>query len=77
MNPGAVFLVIDRCQLEHCDAWKRSPHSPMLRDTRANKDVIITTIYPEIIKAHLKKIENRCGLRTDPPRRVSADARAD
>lgn len=31
----------------------------MLQDARANKDVIITKIDPDIIKADLKKIENK------------------
>ncbi len=47
------------CHLEHYDAWKRTLHSRMLQDARVNKDVIITDIDPEIIKADLKKIEKK------------------
>jgi formate-dependent nitrite reductase cytochrome c552 subunit len=51
--------VCRNCHLEHYDAWKRTLHSRMLQDARANKDVIITDIDPEIIKADLKKIESK------------------
>ncbi|MCU7918363.1 MAG: hypothetical protein KZQ95_08380 [Candidatus Thiodiazotropha sp. (ex Epidulcina cf. delphinae)] len=47
------------CHLEHYDAWKRTLHSRMLQDARTNKDVIITDIDAEIIKADLKKIEKK------------------
>lgn len=51
--------VCRNCHLEHYDAWKRTLHSRMLQDARANKDVIITDIDPERIKADLKKIEKK------------------
>ena len=51
--------VCRNCHLEHYDAWKRTLHSRMLQDAQANKDVIITDIDPEIIKADLRKIEKK------------------
>ena len=39
--------VCRNCHLEHYDAWKRTLHSRMLQDARANKDAIITEIDPE------------------------------
>ncbi|NNJ92153.1 MAG: hypothetical protein HKP55_10785 [Gammaproteobacteria bacterium] len=53
------------CHLEHYDAWKRTLHSRMLQDARANKDVIITEIDPEIIKSDLKKIEKKLKVPID------------
>ena len=57
--------VCRNCHLEHYDAWKRTLHSRMLQDARANKDVIITEIDPEIIKADLMKIEQKLKVPID------------
>ena len=53
------------CHLEHYDSWKMTLHSRMLQDARANKDVIVTDIDPEIIKADLKKIEKKLKVPLD------------
>lgn len=57
--------VCRNCHLEHYDAWKRTLHSRMLQDARANKDVLITDINPDIIKADLKKIESKLKVPID------------
>ena len=57
--------VCRKCHLEHYDAWKRTLHSRMLQDARANKDVIITDIDPEVIKADLKMIEGKLKVPID------------
>jgi hypothetical protein len=51
--------VCRNCHLEHYDAWKRTLHSRMLQDARANQDAIITEIDPELIKADLSAIQDK------------------
>ncbi|MEN8174724.1 MAG: multiheme c-type cytochrome [Pseudomonadota bacterium] len=51
--------VCRNCHLEHYDSWKRTLHSRMLQDARANQDVFITEIDPEVIRADLAKIEKK------------------
>ncbi len=51
--------VCKNCHLEHYDAWKRTLHSRMLQDAKANKDVIVTKIDPKVIREDLKKIEKK------------------
>jgi len=46
------------CHLEHYDSWKTTLHSRTLQDVTINRDAIITTIDPEVIRADLKKLEN-------------------
>ncbi len=51
--------VCKSCHLEHHDAWKRTLHSRMLQDAKANQDVFVTELDPEVIRADLKKIESK------------------
>jgi formate-dependent nitrite reductase cytochrome c552 subunit len=51
--------VCRNCHLEHYDAWKRTLHSRMLQDAKANQDAIITEIDPELIKADLTAIQDK------------------
>ncbi len=41
------------CHLEHYDAWKRTLHSRMLQDAKANADVLVTDIVEEKVRADL------------------------
>jgi predicted CXXCH cytochrome family protein len=41
------------CHLEHYDAWKRTLHSRMLQDAKADEDVLVTDIVEEKVRADL------------------------
>ncbi len=45
--------VCKSCHLEHFDAWKRTLHSRMLQDAKANRDVLVTDIVEEKVRADL------------------------
>lgn len=45
--------VCKSCHLEHYDAWRRTLHSRMLQDVTANKDVMVTDIVEEKVRADL------------------------
>jgi formate-dependent nitrite reductase cytochrome c552 subunit len=51
--------VCKTCHLEHYDAWQKTLHSRMLQDAVKNRDVVVTDIDPEIIRADLAKIEKK------------------
>lgn len=53
------------CHLEHYDSWKTTLHSRMLQSVQDNKDAMVTTINPEVIKADFKKIEKKLKLPLD------------
>ena len=57
--------VCRNCHLEHYDAWKRTLHSRMLQDAKANQDAIITEMNPEEIKADLTKIQDKLKVPVD------------
>jgi len=57
--------VCRNCHLEHYDAWKRTLHSRMLQDAKANQDAIITEINPELIKADLTAIQDKLKVPVD------------
>jgi formate-dependent nitrite reductase cytochrome c552 subunit len=43
------------CHLEHYDSWKTTLHSRTLQNVTVNRDALITSIDPEIIRADLKE----------------------
>mgnify|MGYP001996061932 FL=1 len=47
------------CHLEHYDAWKRTLHSRMLQDAKANQDVIIPEIDEKTIRSDLALKEDK------------------
>ena len=49
--------VCKTCHLEHYDAWKKTIHSRMLQDAKANADAIIVDIDEKTIRADLAKKE--------------------
>jgi formate-dependent nitrite reductase cytochrome c552 subunit len=57
--------VCRNCHLEHYDAWKRTLHSRMLQDAKANQDVFITELNPETIRSDLSKIEKKLKVPVD------------
>jgi hypothetical protein len=48
-----------QCHLEHYDSWKMTLHSRMLINAQENPHAIVADLDPELIKADLKKIEDR------------------
>ena len=54
------------CHLEHYDAWRRTLHSKMLQDARANADVFVTEIDEERIRADLTKLSETKDLKVPP-----------
>lgn len=48
-----------QCHLEHFDSWKMTLHSRMLINAQENPHAIVADLNPELIKADLKKIEDR------------------
>ncbi|GAB6051826.1 hypothetical protein JCM17960_06460 [Magnetospira thiophila] len=51
--------VCKTCHLEHYDAWKKTLHSKMLQDVKANADAFVTTLDETVIRADLAKIEDK------------------
>jgi hypothetical protein len=54
------------CHLEHYDAWKRTLHSKMLQDARADADVFVTDIDEATIRADLTALAETKELKVPP-----------
>lgn len=53
------------CHLEHYDSWKTTNHSRTLQDVKKNKDALIASLDPEIIRADLRKSEKKLRVPID------------
>ncbi|MBU1002037.1 MAG: hypothetical protein KKE73_05905 [Proteobacteria bacterium] len=53
------------CHLEHYDSWKATLHSRMLQDAKANKDVLVVKLDPEIIRADFRMIADKLKVPPD------------
>ncbi|SDJ57822.1 doubled CXXCH domain-containing protein [Aliiruegeria lutimaris] len=50
------------CHLEHFDSWKRTLHSKMLQDAKANEDVFVTELDEATIRADFAKLEDKLSV---------------
>lgn len=53
------------CHLEHYDSWKTTLHSRMLQDVRKNRDAIVTTLDPAVIRPDLAKLSAKLKVPAD------------
>ena len=53
------------CHLEHYDSWKTTNHSRTLQDAEENRDALVASLDPEIIRADLEKSQEELRVPVD------------